>query len=54
MLNAQRRAGDPTEVAKLVVFVASDDAAYMTGSNLVIDGGGSLMSYLTTPRPQEQ
>ena len=33
------RLGDPTEIAKAVLYVASDDAAFMTGSELVIDGG---------------
>jgi NAD(P)-dependent dehydrogenase (short-subunit alcohol dehydrogenase family) len=29
----------PTEIAAAVVFLASDDAAFMTGSELVVDGG---------------
>lgn len=33
------RFGEPEEVAKTVVFVASPAAPYMTGSNIVIDGG---------------
>jgi NAD(P)-dependent dehydrogenase (short-subunit alcohol dehydrogenase family) len=33
------RLGEPLEVAKAVVYLASDDAAFMTGSELVIDGG---------------
>jgi NAD(P)-dependent dehydrogenase (short-subunit alcohol dehydrogenase family) len=33
------RLGTPSEVAKAVVYLASDDAAFMTGSELVIDGG---------------
>ena len=33
------RWGKPEEVAKLAVFLASDDAAYMTGSTHFIDGG---------------
>ena len=33
------RLGDPAEIAKAVLYVASDDAAFMTGSELVIDGG---------------
>jgi len=33
------RLGTPTDIAKGIVFLASDDAAFMTGSGLVIDGG---------------
>lgn len=33
------RIGDPEELANLVVFLASEKASYITGSNLVIDGG---------------
>lgn len=31
--------GNPEDVAKAVVFLASDDASYMTGQTLHIDGG---------------
>jgi glucose 1-dehydrogenase len=34
-----RRMGKPEEVADLAVYLASDDAAYVTGSTFVIDGG---------------
>jgi len=33
------RLGNPVEIAKAVLYVASDDASFMTGSELVIDGG---------------
>ncbi|MBI2755437.1 MAG: SDR family oxidoreductase [Chloroflexi bacterium] len=33
------RLGDPREVGRLCVFLASDDAAYITGSSVTIDGG---------------
>jgi glucose 1-dehydrogenase len=33
------RLGTPDDVAGLVAFLASDDAAYITGSTFVIDGG---------------
>jgi len=36
-----RRAGTPEEVAACVRFLASDDAAYVTGTTLTVDGGMS-------------
>ena len=35
------RFGDVSEVAKTLVFFASDEASYIVGSVLVIDGGMS-------------
>jgi NAD(P)-dependent dehydrogenase (short-subunit alcohol dehydrogenase family) len=31
--------GTPDDIAKGIVFLASDDAALMTGAGLVVDGG---------------
>lgn len=33
------RLADPTEIAKAALYLASEDAAFITGSELVIDGG---------------
>ena len=33
------RIGQPIDIAKGVVFLASTDAQFITGHNLVIDGG---------------
>src|SRR5215472_3658164 len=33
------RLGTPDEIAKVVVFLASDDASYITGTELFVDGG---------------
>ena len=40
------RIGEPTDVASAAVFLASDDAAWMTGIDLTVDGGHSAQ----TPR----
>lgn len=36
------RIGTPQEIAEVAVLLASDEATFMTGTNLVIDGGMSL------------
>jgi NAD(P)-dependent dehydrogenase (short-subunit alcohol dehydrogenase family) len=33
------RVGDPDEIAKAAVFLASDDASFVTGVELFVDGG---------------
>jgi NAD(P)-dependent dehydrogenase (short-subunit alcohol dehydrogenase family) len=34
-----QRFGDPDEIARVAQFLASDDASYMTGSDVLVDGG---------------
>ena len=41
-MNPMKRAGTPEEVAGLALFLASDDARYITGGVYTIDGGESL------------
>jgi NAD(P)-dependent dehydrogenase (short-subunit alcohol dehydrogenase family) len=35
------RVGDPAEIAKAAVFLASDDSSFMTGSEMFVDGGAA-------------
>jgi NAD(P)-dependent dehydrogenase (short-subunit alcohol dehydrogenase family) len=39
-----RRAGTPDEIASVVAFLLSDEAAYMTGETVSVDGGSSIVS----------
>jgi glucose 1-dehydrogenase len=44
------RCGEPSEVAKVALFLASDDASYLTGQCIYPDGGRLALNY-TLPVP---
>ena len=37
------RLGKPEEIAAMAVFLASDESAFATGAEFVVDGGSSLL-----------
>ena len=44
------RAGEPSEVAGVASFLASDDASYIVGQTIYVDGGRMVLNY-TVPVP---
>ncbi|HEX8856770.1 MAG TPA: glucose 1-dehydrogenase [Thermoleophilaceae bacterium] len=48
-----RRAGDADEMAGVTAFLASDDAAYITGQTIFVDGGLTLYPSFLTPWSSE-
>ena len=47
--NLVGRPGEPDEQAKAVLFLASDDASFIAGTNLFVDGGTMAMASFATP-----
>jgi glucose 1-dehydrogenase len=48
-----QRAGDADEMAGVTCFLASDDAAYITGQTIFVDGGLTLYPSFATPWSSE-
>src|SRR5260370_1281585 len=42
--NPSKRMADPLEIAKLAVYLASDESAYVVGADFLIDGGVTAIS----------
>jgi NAD(P)-dependent dehydrogenase (short-subunit alcohol dehydrogenase family) len=40
------RPGEPSEVASIAAFLASDDASYVTGETIYVDGGRMPLNYV--------
>ena len=47
------RMAEPADVAQAVLWVASPSAAYMSGTNLLLHGGGEKPAYLGAAQPTE-
>ena len=41
-----KRFGKPEEVANAIIFLASDESSYITGAEIIVDGGTSASDSL--------
>ena len=50
-VTASRRVGEPQDIADPVLFLLSERAAYVNGTELLVDGGLQCMLMDMVPRP---
>jgi meso-butanediol dehydrogenase/(S,S)-butanediol dehydrogenase/diacetyl reductase len=48
-----RRAAEPDEIAAVICFLASEDASYMTGAVVMVDGGSTAVDVLVLDDHEE-
>jgi len=48
------RMGNADEVAGVVAFLASEDASYVTGETIYVDGGRSALNYTVVPKGENE
>ena len=46
------RLGTAEDIASLVVFLASTESSYITGQNILVDGGVTMSMIANLPRPK--
>jgi NAD(P)-dependent dehydrogenase (short-subunit alcohol dehydrogenase family) len=47
--SALNRMGTPAEIAAAVMFLASEEASFITGQTLIVDGGLMILDYPSMP-----
>ncbi|WP_037064146.1 SDR family NAD(P)-dependent oxidoreductase [Pseudonocardia acaciae] len=52
LLHPVRRVGEPDEVAAVIEFLLSDGASFVTGQDILVDGGASARCYGFDPSPE--